>query len=99
MIWPNSRERGRRWRTTTAKAIKPAAAPATVSSEVSKTSNWYSFRGKMKVWLARMIEARIIAPPPRPKMPKPGSTNSSNNTQQTPARKSVTCSQPAVPPR
>ena len=32
-------------------------AAAIVSSECSSWSNWYSFRGQRKVWLARISEA------------------------------------------
>ena len=62
-------------------------------------SNWYSFCGMMKVWLASMSEASTIAPPPRPKMPKPGITKISSSRHPRRRRKAMTSSQPAVPPR
>ena len=49
------------------------------------------------VWLASTIDANTSAPPPSPKMPKPGITKISNRMQQTPAMNSSTSSQPAVP--
>ena len=51
------------------------------------------------VWLARMIDVKINAPPPRPKITKPGRTKISVKRQMPPVTNSVTSNQPAVPSR
>ena len=73
-----------------ATTIKPMPAAAIVSSDCSSWSNWYSLCGQRKVWLARISEASTSAPPPSPKMPKPGITKISNSRQDTPATNSET---------
>src|SRR6185295_19473957 len=72
-------------------------AAATIVSECRSSAICDSVLGSTNVWLASTSEARIITPPPSPKIPKPGMTSTSSNKQSNPPTNNRTSNQPAVP--